>query len=237
MAIKQYGPGEHPGGFVGFSVTSEIDDRYLQEHFSTAAAKKQSAEDVYFRYQQLRALYRDTEWEAESLWRKYKKFVNTSRGNTKPLRGLDVHCITASFIRRSDDQWDPCFTVSRPGSKPQKRFNFRKHTFSEAWEMAVTLWADEYEVLDEDRERLLEKKPDPEQFKLLRRQMNDLEGYDIPVEALGPVFKEQRERLAKKRLIQRAEKFKLETSSPKRAPKETEAEILAWFEREREQAG
>ena len=235
MGIKHYGPGEHPGGFVGFRVTRLIGEEYLQKYLSTAAANTQSEDDIYYRYRHLQALYQDTEWEAESILRQYRNFVTTNSGNTKPLRGLNLHGITASFIR-SGNKWEPCFTVSRPGKKPQKRFLFWNQSYSDAWEKAVTLWAEEHQILEEDRARVLESSPDPEQFKRLRRQMNDHEGFDISVEALGPVFKDQREQLANQRLVQRAAELKLQTPSPAPVSKDTEAEMMAWFEKERQRA-
>ena len=79
-----------------------------------------------------------------------------------------------------------------------KRFHFKTALFSEAWREAVHFWADEHTVFDEDRDRVLATPPSPGQFSALRRQMNS-EGRDIPTEALEPVFREQRMRLAKAR--------------------------------------
>lgn len=237
MSVHYYAPGDHGSGFVGFRVTSSFNDNYRQAYFSTRPAKSQSDDDVYFRYQRLRAEYQNAEWEAESLWYQYQQFVTTSNATSKPYRGLGIHGITATFAAWHGGKWEPCFTVSRPG-KPGKRFMFRHHPFSEAWTLAVNLWAEEYEILEEDYLRVLNNPPDPEHFKRLRRQMNDHEGFDISVEALRPVFSEQREQLAKERLTQRSEALKLPTT-PSRADsqKDAETDMLAWFEAERQRAG
>lgn len=112
---------------------------------------------------------------------------------------------------------------------------FRHYAFSEAWRLAVNLWADENNILPEDRERILISVPEPEQFKRLRRQMNDCEGCDVPVECLRPAFKEQREALAMARLSERSQKMEL-TVHPllDESKVGTENEMLTWFERERQ---
>lgn len=233
MSITYYGPGDHASGFIGFRVTRAFNGNYLQAYFSTLPAGSQSDDDSYFRYQHLRARHQDLAWEVESLWYQYRQFVTQSRGNTRPERGLGVHGITALFARGYGGKWEPCFSVSRP-KQPGKRFMLCHYPYSEAWREAVTLWADEYQILEEDRDRVLKNPPDPEQFKRLRRQMNDHEGHNIPVEALGPVFKEQRERIAQMRLRERARHLApLSRPATQESREKTEAEMLAWFERER----
>lgn len=236
MSVRYYGPGDHPGGFVGFQVTRSWDDDYRHTSFSTSPAKSQSDNDLYFRYKRLQAEYQDAEWAAESVLYQYQQFITTSSNKAKPYRGLGIHGITATFAQYGK-ACQPCFTVSRPG-KPGKRFLFKFHPFSEAWLLAVNLWADENGILEEDRARVLANPPDPEHFKQLRRQMNDYEGFDISVEALGPVFSEQREKMAQKRLTQRSNALKLaETPSTVDSRKNAETDMLAWFEKERQRAG
>lgn len=233
MGIAYYSFDEHDSGFVGFRVTRGFGGDYRQAYFSTYFAKYQSDEDKYFRYQRLRAEYQEAEWEAESLWYQYQQFVTTSNRTSKPWRGLGIHGITAMFARYYGGTYQPCFSVNRPG-KPQKRFMFKFHRYSEAWALAVDLWARENGILEEDRIRVLNNPPPPEHFKQLRRQMNDHEGFDIPVEALGPVFEEQREQLAHQKLQQRSQDLRLSETAP--THEDAEAEILAWFESERQQA-
>jgi hypothetical protein len=110
---------------------------------------------------------------------------------------------------------------------------FRHYPYSKAWRLAVDLWAEENSILPEDHERVLKSVPDPEQFKRLRRQMNEREGCDVPVECLRPVFKEQRETLALSRLNERARELDLSKAPSPQQPVESAADdILSWFERE-----
>ena len=67
MSVHYYGRGDHGGGFVGFRVTKSFNGDYRQSYFSTIPAKSQSDEDIYFRYQRLKAEYKEAEWEAEML--------------------------------------------------------------------------------------------------------------------------------------------------------------------------
>jgi len=239
LSVTYYGKGKHPSGFVGFRVVRSWNDGadYRQCYFPTSSAQSQSNEDVYFRYQKLRADYQDVCWEVESLEYQYRRFVTMTNARTKPERGLGVHGITAMFARWHGGMWEPCFSVSRP-SKPQKRFFFRHHPFTQAWALAVDHWALANGILEVDRERVLNTPPDPSQFKRLRRHMNDVEGFDIPVEALGPVFQEQRERITEKHSAEKIRSLKLsETSSDHSSQLSTEREILAWFKLEREKVG
>jgi len=239
LSVTYYGRGDHPGGFVGFRAVRSWNHGkdYRQCYFSTSAAKSQSDSDVYFRYQKLRAEHQDACWAVESLEHQYQRFVTMTNPTAKPERGLGVHGITAMFARWHGEKWEPCFSVSRPG-KPQKRFFFRHHTFTKAWELAVDHWAQENGIMEVDRERVLNSPPDPSKFKRLRRQMNDVEGFDIPVEALGPVFQEQRDLINAKKSAEKIRSLKLnETSTDNPSLLTTEKEILAWFELKREKVG
>lgn len=233
MGIRYYAPGEHPTGWVGFRVTRGFGENYLQAYFHTMLAKSQSDSDPFFRYQRLQAEYKEAQWIIESLEYQYKQFVTTSNRTSKPWRGLGIHGITATFARYYGGTYQPCFSVNRPG-KPQKRFMFKFLPFSEAWAQAVELWAKENNIMPEDRIRVLNNPPEPEHFKHLRRQMNDHEGFNIPVEALGPVFEEQRSRIAQTKLKQRSKDLNLSQTAP--ASEDAETEMLAWFESERQRA-
>lgn len=231
MSVTYYGDGEHPSGFVGFRVVRSWDHgkNYRQCYFSTSTAKFQSDNDVYFRYQKLRAEHQDACWAVESLEYQYKQFVTSTKATTKPERGLGVHGITAMFARWHGGRWEPCFSVSRPG-KPQKRFFFRHHSFTKAWELAVDHWAQENGIMNGDRDQVLNFPPEPAQFKRLRRQMNDIEGSSVPVEALRPVFQEQRGLMNAKQSAKKINALKSTkpfTSST--SPLSTETEISEWF--------
>ncbi|KXS55294.1 MAG: hypothetical protein AWU57_280 [Marinobacter sp. T13-3] len=237
MGVKYYGPGDHPAGFIGFRAHRVWSDKKPQEYFSTRKAKIQDESDPHFLYQKKLAYYTDAQWEVESLWYQYQKFVTTNNKLTHPYRGVGVHSLIMTFARWNDTDLAPCFQVfvtgKKSASRSYKRFYLRHHLFSEAWELAVNAWAEENEILEEDRVRVLNNPPSPEQFKDLRRHMNENEGYDIPVEALRPVFREQREALQHKRLAEHARLHKHDQPKPmanNERPADIERDMLAWFE-------
>lgn len=234
MAVTYYAPDEHPDGFVGFHVTAEFGDNFYQRHFSTYSAKEQSDADVYFLFRRLEAELQNLEWERDSLHYHYERFVSENAPNTQPERGVGVHGITAAFVRRGRGQWRACFKVDRFHSgialrQPAQLFSFSE-PYSQVWEEAVVFWAQEHGVYASDMDRLLESPPDPEQFKRLRRQMNEREGCDIPVEALSPVFAEQRSKLSRQRAVLKAKGMKLQVGLPSPLNKDIQEEMAAWFE-------
>lgn len=239
MGVRHYAAGEHPAGFIGFRVTRLFDEVYRQEYFSTRAAATQDDSDPYYRYQHLRAKYRDTQWEVESLWYQYQVFVTQNNPRSKPYRGVGVHGISIAFARWNETYLEACFSINRkrrayrPGAT---RFFLRNHSFSDGWALAVNTWADEYEILDVDRERVLANPPSPQQFKLLRQHMNEAEGFNIPVKALRPVFLEQRNELQNKRLQLQATELKLNGLGPKDDTKSVEADMLEWFNRNKQES-
>ena len=225
MSVIYYGPGEHDSGFVGFRVTKVWSDIYRQKYFSTSAAQSQTDDSIYFRYQRVRAEHQDACWAVESLEYQYQQFVTTNNGNTKPERGIGIHGIVILFAHGYGGKFEPGFSVSQPG-KPQKRFLFKNHPFTEAWRLAADHWAQENGILEADHVRIMGSPPSPEQFKRLRHQMNHIEGYDIPVESLRVVFQEQREQLANSRTSRH-----LQTVS-KPPISSLESDVRAWFESE-----
>lgn len=234
MAVIYYGPGEHPAGFIGFRVTAGFNGDFYQRYFSTLAAEKQADEDVYFLSRRLESELQDLEWQRDSLLYRYERFVTANHANTQPERGVGVHGITAAFNRQGRSRWQACFKVARSqrgeaSRQPAKVFTF-SNPYSKVWEEAVTFWAEEHGVRSTDLERVLKNSPDPEQFKRLRRQMNEEQGYDIPVEALSPVFAEQRHMLAQQRAVLKAKEMKLHVGVPSPLKTDIQAEMAAWFE-------
>lgn len=232
MAVRYYGEGEHKAGFLGFRASSGTGE---QRYFSTRAAAVQDDSDSRFLFQRLSAEKQDAEWRLESLRLRYQRFVTTEHSGTKPCRGVGVQGITAAFFRDGPDNWTPGFVVSRfrdGETKPAKHFRMKRKLYSQVWQEVVEFWATEHGILDRDRIRLLESAPGPEQFKLLRRQMNEHEGYDIPVSALSPAFAEQRSEIEQQRALRNAQKMGLNKPSGLPAPpsEDLQAEVAAWFE-------
>jgi hypothetical protein len=234
MAVTYYGPGEHPAGFIGFRVTTGFNGDFYQRYFSTSAAVQQADEDVIFLSRRLEAELQDLEWQRDSLQYRYQRFVSEDQSNTLPERGVGVHGITAAFVRQGRGPWRACFKVAKSQAatasrQSSKTFPFSR-PFSEVWEEVVEFWAEEHGVCSADRQRVLDSPPDPDQFKRLRRQMNEHEGYDVPVEALSPVFAEQRSLLAKQRAELKAKEMKLHIGVPSPVSTDIQAEMAAWFE-------
>lgn len=242
MGIKYYGPSDHPAGFVGFRVSLGFGGKHLESYNSTSVAKFQDERDPYFKLQSLRAQVQLLEWEMESILYQYQRFVSTNRSNTKPERGVGVNGITAIFFqaKRANEKrvWKPGFNVSVAG-QPGVRFSFEKYLYSDAWENAVRLWGSTNNILQDDIDRVLRNRPDPQQFKRLRRVMND-DGMDIPVEALRSVFREQKQKMkAEKFLTQQAHRSHhpgVEQSRKPVSPREIEANMREWFESEKRSA-
>jgi len=237
LAIKHYGPGEHQAGFIGFRVNVAFGDKYLQRYFSTFRAEEQAETDPHYLRAKLEAQIQELQWKQESLQYQYQRFVTQDHPNTMPERGVGVHGLTAGFFGSDDEGWRAGFSVAQRqdgcGSrKGDRRFIFTRLPYSQAWAAAVEFWAQEHDIAEEDKLRVLASPPDPVQFKRLRRQINQIEqSADIPVEALSPVFAEQREELAAQRAVLRAKEMKLHVGVPGQPDAELQAEMADWFAR------
>lgn len=234
MATTYYGLGEHPTGFVGFNVAVEVAGELQLRHFSTQTARVQAEECVIFLQRRLLAKLQELEWQRDNLQHRYQRFVSENQANTPLERGVGVHSISAAFARRGRGQWRACFKVERFHSgassrQPARLFPFTG-SFSEVCEEALVFWAEEHGVCSDDTRRVLNNPPDPEQFKRLRRQMNEHEGYDIPVEALSPVFAEQRSQLAMQRSELKVKEMKRPVGVTSSINTDIQAEMAAWFE-------
>lgn len=230
MSVIYYGPGKHSSGFVGFQVARSPIEGFKPECFSTSHLHKQSDHDVRFKYLRLKAEYHDAEWEAETLIRQYRRFVSANNPLTDPDRGVGVHEMTASFVLDRQKKWQACFLVSAGTRRRGPReFTFQTRLFSQAWCEAVEFWAKAHEILAEDTLRVLASPPAPEQFKRLRRSLNDQEKSDIPIETLSPVFEEQRALLSQKRR-EKATPVRSEASTQGTDTDPLQSEMAAWFQ-------
>jgi hypothetical protein len=70
---------------------------------------------------------------------------------------------------------------------------------SKAWEQAVSCWGNVYEIRPKDVAYKLTLAPSPDQFKALRKQLNNQEGHDFPASVLHHVYAEQRDQLGKRK--------------------------------------
>lgn len=236
MGVKYYCHGEHPSGFTGFRVTVAYGGEYFQGYFSTTGARDQNDSDRVFKLAHLKAQRQDAEWQAESLLYQYQKYVSENHPTTKPERGVGVHGITAIFFLDRRKRWQAGFSVQRPKELPV-RITFRTLRYSSAWERTVDTWAEVHGILDEDKARVLASMPSPNQFTRLRRYMNEYDGFDIPVESLSPVFREQRAELAEKRVLKKHESASPLNASMRNTSRGLKDEMAMWFESATAQEG
>lgn len=239
MSIKYYAKGEHPTGFIGFRVTVGYAGKYLQKYFKTSGDEFRFQDDrcVFFKRQRLRAELQNAEWEADSAWYQYQKFVSSDHPSTGPHHGVGVHGITLQFKRDRRGKWQAGIEINTPknarshkGKRGHFFYTFRTQSFTKVWRRCVNIWADMNEVLKEDRARVLASPPPPQQFKELRRHLNENTAADIPVEALRPVFAEHREHLKAKKGLALAKFKKTPNIAVTAADSEIAEEMAAWFQ-------
>lgn len=188
MAIRVYGVGEHPSGFIGIRVTRSFAGQYRQAYFSfrqeggMATAERQKSLMA-----EAEAL--ESRWKKESEEHRYQARLSVAHPNTKPGRSVGVEGITAEFAVDNSGQtrsyYYPGFRVSQPGpgSRAATHIRFSQYGYEGAWKAAVELWAERYGILPKDKKRILRNMPPREHFTALRKQMNK-EGHDIPADAL-----------------------------------------------------
>ncbi|WP_166256405.1 hypothetical protein [Marinobacter salicampi] len=240
MSAKYYGKGDHPAGFIGYRVTAVVKDKYRQRYLSTTDPRIRFQDDrcPFFKRQRLRAEILDAEWLAESALHQYHKFVTSNHSSTSPYQGTGVHGLTCRWIRDRRGEWQAGFAINLPKTKrldSERRgfqfFSFRTRLYSEVWALCVNLWADHNDILEADRLRVLSNPPPPNQFADLRRQLNE-EGADIPVEKLGPVFAEQRQKLKAYRAEKALAPVKSTNDADSKPHHDLEHEIASWFQKE-----
>ncbi|WP_449285376.1 hypothetical protein [Marinobacter sp. PE14] len=129
----------------------------------------------------------------------YLDFINKNHPTTRPYRGVGFHGITLGMgTGRRADQEVCYFSVNKRGSVT-KFYIDEKATLSQAWKQAVFHWGGIYEIRKKDVAEKVKLNPDPSQFKALRKQLNDHEGYDFPPSVLHHVYAEQRSQLVQQK--------------------------------------
>jgi len=242
MGVKYYGQNEHPAGWVGFRTTVTFGSVPKQAYFGTVGCLHQDDRDIEFKRQRLRAELQDAEWRAESALHSYRKFISEEHKTTKPGRGLGFQGMTKAFTidRRGHYQagLKIHFSVAPTPDKKatsMRLITFRSRMFSEAWIHAVNVWAEVHGIQDVDRDRIIANPLNPREFSDLRRIMND-EGAGIPVEALEPVFREQREALKRARQQQSAKQFNLAAGAPTELDDSLQKGMTEWFQSQTSEA-
>lgn len=90
------------------------------------------------------------------------------------------------------------FSVNKRGQSA-KFYITGETTLSEAWTEAVNHWGEVFEIRPKDIAKKLKVPPSPDQFKALRKHLNDHEGCDYPASVLHHVFSEQRALIEKQK--------------------------------------
>ncbi|TBW57463.1 hypothetical protein EZI54_07330 [Marinobacter halodurans] len=231
MGIRFYNKGEHAGGFVGFRVSRSVDGKPRQEYFKVTDTDPES---INYKRGKLEAYRLALAWEEEAQEKEYQRFVNEDSPQTTPERASGVHRLTLGFVQDKRKNWVPAFIVTGGSDRAvegrvrriYRVFTMQSSGLKEAWSKAVHFWAEVHDIHEADRRRVLINSPDPTKFKELRRFECEVNGKDIPVEAIRAAFKEQRDAIRMERLATSAHKAIGER------PSTTAADIYAWFEQE-----
>jgi hypothetical protein len=219
MAIKFYGLGDHGGGFLGWRITKYIGGRYYQKYLHFKPPSTTIPADVWQNYQSKKAEYYEARFAYRSAALKYLRFVNTDSPHTKKERRVGFHGISIVIYKGNRCHNYTC-AISFNLRKEQKRFNISEtKTLSAAWNDAVLHWGAHYGIRKKDIESKLASPPNPEAFKVLRRQMNAKEGHDIPASVLHWVFAEKRQDIA----IKKTDRLTTKTATV------SHPDIYAWF--------
>ena len=197
MAIQYFGPGDHPAGWTGWRVVVPAGNkRNYQAYFTDKPEADWKLED-WLKRQELRAQIYDYSRQCRALLRQYRNIIRFNDRRTPAIYGVAASGIRlfAQARQRALGGWVFGFQVTQFPNLHPLRIVIGPQSYSEAWTMAVAAWAKHHGVRPQDAQDLLRRQPDPKRFKELRRYLNEHKGKDIPVEALRPVFAEQRQSL------------------------------------------
>jgi len=192
MAIQFYDKGELSSGFYGWRVVAVIRGKRHQKYFSARRPSEAMPEDFWHRYQKTRAEYYEARWAMRAAAIKYLDFIRTDHPRVKPFRGVGFQGITLGIGTIGGGQTEQCFIqVNVPGN-PMRIAITENQTLSKAWDNAVTLWGETFQIRPKDIDAKRQHPPTPEQFKRLRKHLNDEEGASLGVSVLHHVYAEQR---------------------------------------------
>jgi hypothetical protein len=199
MAINFYEKDELSSGFHGWRVVVTIRSKRYQKYFSLNRPDASIPLELWHRYQQTRARYYEARWMARSAAIQYLDFINTDHPTTLPHRGTGFRGITLGIGTGRTTAREVCyFSVNKRGAAT-KYYIDERSSLSQAWEQAVTHWGKIHEIRPKDITQKLKLVPSPDQFKALRKQMNEQEGHDFPASILHHVYAEQRGNLEKQK--------------------------------------
>ena len=199
MSISFFEKGELSSGFHGWRVVATIRGKRYQKYFSLKRPNTRITEDLWFRYQETRARYYDARYQARSAAIQYIDFVSKDHPATRPCRGVGFHGITLGIGTGKSTAHETCyFSVNKRGAAI-KFYIDERASLSQAWDQAVAYWGEVFDVRQKDVRKKVTQVPSPDQFKALRKQLNEQEGYDYPVSVLHHVYAEQRNLLERRK--------------------------------------
>ena len=206
MAIQFYDKGELSSGFYGWRVAATIRGKRYQKYFSLRRSSDAVPEALWHRYQKTRAEYYEARWAMRAAAVKYLDFIRTEHPRVKPFRGVGFQGITLGIGTIGGNQAEQCyFQVNAPGN-PMRIAITENQTLSKAWDRAVSLWGEAFDIRQKDIESKRQTPPTPEQFKQLRKHMNEEERASLGVGVLHHVYAEQRAELERQKSRNRLNK-------------------------------
>ncbi len=199
MAINYYEKGELSSGFHGWRVVATIRGKRYQKYFSLNRPSTRIPQELWYQYQETRARYYEARYLARSAAAQYLDFINKDHPTTRPYRGVGFHGVTLGIGTGRKTAHELCFFSVNKRGAATKFYIDEKMALSQAWEEAVSLWGEVYEIRPKDVAEKLKLIPSPAQFKALRKHLNDHEGQDFPASVLHYVYAEQRGQLEKQK--------------------------------------
>lgn len=199
MTISFFAKAELSSGFHGWRVVATIRGKRYQKYFSLKRPNSRITEDLWFRYQETRARYYDARYQARSAAIQYIDFVSKDHPATRPCRGVGFHGITLGIGAGKSTAHETCYFSVNKRRAAIKFYIDERASLSQAWEQAVAYWGEVFDVRPKDVRKKVTQVPSPDQFKALRKQLNQNEGYDYPVSVLHHVYAEQRNHLERRK--------------------------------------
>ncbi len=199
MAISFYEKGELSSGFHGWRVVSTIRGKRYQKYFSLYCPNTRIPEELWHKYQETRARYYEARYMARSAAVQYLDFINKDHPTTRPYRGVGFQGVTIGIGTGRNAAHEACyFSVNKRGAAT-KFYIDEQTSLSQAWEQAISHWGEVFEIRSKDIPHKLKCVPSPDQFKALRKQLNEQEGHDFSVSVLHHVYAEQRDQFEKQK--------------------------------------
>jgi hypothetical protein len=201
MAIQFYPKGKLSSGFHGWQVTATLRGKRYQKYFTLNPPNPRIPADFWHRYQETRARYYNARWMARSAALQYIDFLKTNHPNTRPHRGVGFRGITLGITTGDSVDQERCyFSVNNP-SRPMRFYITENDSLSKAWDRTVLHWGEVFGIRTKDIEKKRRHPPNPDQFKALRKQLNNKEGQNISVQALHHVYAEKRAQLEHQKAV------------------------------------